>query len=190
MVQSSPAVAGFGAPGLRYPERPGAEFRISGNCPILGVGFGSKCSRRLCVPAPKVTLQRKCGKMVPSTVDRAGMFTSCGLGWGALGILSMAVHPPLALHLGASLSKENKMASAPRERGHLSAACVGKPCVSFMSEAVCCAGSCPCARRGLLPWVAAPPACRSGCPGAICPERERKDDSVPVCACACVSMTV
>lgn len=52
------------------------------------------------MPAPKVTLQRKCGKMVPSTVDRAGMFTSCGLGWGALGILSMAVHPPTGPSLG------------------------------------------------------------------------------------------
>lgn len=58
-----------------------------------------------------------------------------------------------------------------------------KPCGSFISEPPCCAGVLHlCWERPPSPG-APPPAPSSGCLGATCPERGRRDPSVPVCAC-------
>ena len=82
----SPVVTGFRAPGLSRPELPSPEFPSGiSKVPRSGSGLQPLSAAGGWVPASKVTLQRECGKMVPSAVAQPAAHVSRGPQWGAPG---------------------------------------------------------------------------------------------------------
>lgn len=105
----SPVVTGFRAPGLSRPELPSPEFPSGiSKLPRSGSGLRPPSAAGGWVPASKVTLQRECGKMVPSAVAQPAAHASRGPRWGAPGTWSAAVRPPAARNSGGPPPHQNE----------------------------------------------------------------------------------
>lgn len=182
-AQFSPTVPALGAPAPRHPELPSPEFRgletaLSWARASAPSAAGSRAS------ASKVTLQRKHGKMVPPAVARgSGTHVTWPLvgGRGCIPHTAPTASPELG---GLPLQKKTKWHRLPHEEGHLSTACVGKPCGSFISLPLCSAGGRAAVPGGAGGWR--PPCPRLGLPHSSLSgkrEKRRLSPCVPLTVC-------